>query len=184
MRITKLQQVRTKGYEVKEWKRLYHDNQQEYIRKRLRFIASCVSVEPCLNRVQLQSKYGLDGQFDTWIKAFLGGGLKELCKPIKRVMKSRISNEQKLELKEIILTKTPNDFGYDRNLWTAQVIMKLLLDKWNIKFEDSHIYRILDKLGLSHQKAHRDYANSDPELRKERRDLMEKKLLKQKSAIL
>ena len=111
MRITKLQQVRTKGCEVKEWKKIYHDSQQEYIRKRLRFIAGCVDLETCLNRVQLQSKYGLDGQFDTWIKAFLNGGLKELCKPIKRVMKSRISNEQKLELKEIILTKTPNDFG-------------------------------------------------------------------------
>lgn len=175
MRITKLQQVREKGYEDKEWKRLYHDNQQEYIRKRLRFIAGCVDLGLYLNRVQLQSKHGIDGRFDIWIEAFLTGGLKKLCTPIKRKMVGKMSDTQKQELKEIILSKTPNDFGYDRNLWTAQVIMKLLLDKWNIKFEDSHIYRILDSLGLSHQKAHRDYANSDPELRKQRRDVMEKK---------
>jgi transposase len=82
---------------------------------------------------------------------------------------------QKLELKNIITTQTPKDSGIDRNLWTGEVIIELLKTKWNIDYKDSRIYQILDELGLSHQKAHRDYANSDPQLRKIRREIMEKK---------
>jgi transposase len=33
--------------------------------------------------------------------------------------------------------------------------------------KDSRIYDILADLGLSHQKAHRDYENGDPEVQKE-----------------
>lgn len=175
MKKTKLQLVREKGYEVKEWKRLYHDNQQEYIRKRLRFIAGCVGVEPCLNRVQLQSKYEIYGRFDIWIEAFLSGGLVQLCKPATRVITNRMSDEQKTELAQIILTQTPKDHGLDRNLWTAEVIIEMIKTKWDIDYKDSRIYEILDDLGLSHQKALRDYANSDPILRQQRRDAMEKK---------
>lgn len=175
MKKTKLQQVREKGYEIKEWKRYYHNNQQEYIRKRLRFIAGCVDLEANLNRVQLQSKYEIYGRFDIWIEAFLSGGLKKLCQPIKRKFKNRINDIQKQELAQIILTQTPKDIGIDRNLWTAEVIIELIKTKWNIDYKDSRIYEILDDLGLSHQKAHRDYANSDRVLRQERREVMEKK---------
>jgi transposase len=175
MKKTKLQQVRDKRYDEKEWKRLYHKNQQEYIRRRLRFIAGCVDLEANLNRVQLQSKYEIHGRFDTWVEAFLSGGLVKLCQPTTRKITNRISDIQKQELKNIILTQTPKDHGIERNLWTAEVIIELLKTKWNIDYKDSRIYEILDNLGLSHQKAHRDYANSDPVLRQERRDVMEKK---------
>lgn len=32
-----------------------------------------------------------------------------------------------------------------------------------VELKDSRIYEILDELNLSHQKAHRDYANADEE---------------------
>jgi transposase len=175
MKKTKLQEVREKGFDEKEWKKLYHKHQQEYVRRRLRFIAGCVDLEANLNRVQLHNKYEIHSRFDIWIEAFLSGGLEKLCQPIKRKIKNRISDIQKQELRNIILTQIPKDYGIDRNLWTAEVIIELIKTKWNVDYKDSRIYEILDDLGLSHQKAHRDYANSDPQLRKQRRDVMEKK---------
>lgn len=86
-----------------------------------------------------------------------------------------MSDDQKQQLKYIILTQAPKDHGLDRNLWTAEVIIEMIKTKWDIDYKDSRIYEILDDLGLSHQKAHRDYANSDPILRQQRRDAMEKK---------
>jgi transposase len=155
---------------------LFHDNQKEYIRKKLRFIASCVDLSLNFSRPQLASKYKLHERYDTWIDRFLTGGLVKLCKPTTRKIENRISDIQKQELAQIILTQIPKDHGIDRNLWTAEVIIELIKTKWNVDYKDSRIYEILDQLGLSHQKAHRDYANSDPVLRQERRDVMEKKL--------
>jgi transposase len=156
MRITKLQLVRARGYDNQEWKKLYHNNQKEYIRKKLRFIADCVDLNSNFNRAGLSLKYKLDKRFNTWTNAFLSGGLVKLCQPITRQIANRISEEQKLELKNIITTQTPKDSGIDRNLWTGEVIIELLKTKWNIDYKDSRIYQILDELGLSHQKAHRD----------------------------
>jgi hypothetical protein len=107
MRITKLQLVRTKGYDNQEWEKIYHNNQKEYIRKKLRFIADCVDLNSNFNRARLSLKYKLDKRFNTWTDAFLSGGLVKLCQPITRQIANRISEEQKLELKNIITTQTP-----------------------------------------------------------------------------
>jgi DASS family divalent anion:Na+ symporter len=101
MKKTKLQQVRDKGYDEKEWKRLYHDNQKEYIRKKLRFIASCVDLSLNFSRQQLASKYKLHERYDTWIDRFLTGGLAKLCKPTTRKITNRISDIQKQELAQM-----------------------------------------------------------------------------------
>lgn len=181
---TKLQLVREKGVDTKEWQKLYHKYPQEYIRRRLRFIEDCVSNKsPDLNRLQIQSNHKLNARYDIWINNFLTGGLAKLCTPIVRKVANRMTDEQKLELKNIILTQTPLDHRIDRNIWTAEVIIELIKTKWNMSYKDSRIYQILNSLGLSHQKAHRDYANSDPALREERRDIMEKKQLIQKEII-
>lgn len=73
----------------------------------------------------------------------------------------RLSPEQKQELKQIILEQTPRDYGITRNLWTAEIIIAVIQMKWNITFKSSRIYEILDEVGLSYQRAHRDYANAD-----------------------
>jgi hypothetical protein len=56
MRITKLQLVRARGYDSQEWEKLYHNNQKEYIRKKLRFIADCVDLNLNFNRAGLSLK--------------------------------------------------------------------------------------------------------------------------------
>jgi transposase len=43
----------------------------------------------------------------------------------------------------------------------AKLSVQLSDHRWGIELKDSRIYEILDSLNLSHQKAHRDYANAD-----------------------
>ncbi|WP_445251276.1 winged helix-turn-helix domain-containing protein [Microcoleus sp. herbarium5] len=38
----------------------------------------------------------------------------------------------------------------------------LIKQRWGIELKTSKIYEILEKLNLSHQKAHRDYDNASP----------------------
>ncbi|WP_250123572.1 winged helix-turn-helix domain-containing protein [Chroococcidiopsis sp. CCMEE 29] len=39
---------------------------------------------------------------------------------------------------------------------------QVLQQRWQISLKDSRIYEILDELGVSYQKVHRDYANAEP----------------------
>ncbi|WP_420807063.1 winged helix-turn-helix domain-containing protein [Trichormus azollae] len=39
--------------------------------------------------------------------------------------------------------------------------------RWNLELKDSRIYQILDELGSSHQRAHRDYENANLDAQKE-----------------
>ncbi|MBW4608133.1 MAG: winged helix-turn-helix domain-containing protein [Hassallia sp. WJT32-NPBG1] len=68
---------------------------------------------------------------------------------------------QKEELKEMLLSSKPTDYGIDRNIWTGKIICNVIQQKWGVELKDSRVYEILDELHLSHQKAHRDYANAD-----------------------
>ena len=99
-----------------------------------------------------------------WIDKFLQGGLLELTKQITHQVPSRLNELQQMELKKMIWETTPTDYGIDRYIWTGKIISEVLEQRWSVSLKDSRIYEILDSLKLSHQKAHRDYANADKEI--------------------
>jgi transposase len=76
---------------------------------------------------------------------------------------SRLNPEQQLELKKMLQEQKPIDYGIDRYIWTGKIISTVIKQRWGIELKDSRIYEVLDSLNLSHQKAHRDYANADKE---------------------
>jgi transposase len=63
-----------------------------------------------------------------------------------------------------------------RYIWTGKIISQVIQQKWGVELKSSRIYEILDELNLSHQKAHRDYANADSVLQKQFVDTLKKKL--------
>lgn len=78
-----------------------------------------------------------------------------------------MSAEQKQQLKTMLEEQKPTDYGIDRYIWTGRTIIEVIKVRWDVELKDSRIYQILDELGMSHQKAHRDYENADPEAQKE-----------------
>ena len=61
----------------------------------------------------------------------------------------------------MLLEQTPQDYGIDRNLWTAKIMIQVIDQKWNVQLKDSRIYEIIGELNLSYQRGHRDYANAE-----------------------
>jgi transposase len=80
---------------------------------------------------------------------------------------SRLSEDQKLELKKMLLEQKPKDYGIDRYIWTGKIIRGVIYQRWGVELKERRIYEILALLNLSHQKAHRDYANADKYLQKQ-----------------
>lgn len=106
------------------WQLLYYKHQQEYIRKRLLAIKYLYEGQ---SRKEVCSRLNCDYKTRSyWIDKFLDGGLDELVKPINHQVQSRLSAEQKQELKTIILTTKPTEHGIDRNIWNGKIISHLI----------------------------------------------------------
>jgi transposase len=103
----------------------------------------------------------------TWIDKYIEGGLQGLVSPIRHQKPSRLTPEQQQQLKQMILTQRPTDYGYDRNLWTGAILSAVIEQRFEVHLKDSRIYELLSGLGLSYPRAHRDYANADPQAHKE-----------------
>ena len=50
---------------------------------------------------------------------------------------------------------------------SCDAALEVIDQRWGVKLKDSRIYAILSSMGLSHQKAHRDYENSTIEVQQE-----------------
>jgi transposase len=157
--------LKEKGLDIQGWQKLYYKNQKQYIRKRLEAIKY---LWEGMTRKEVIEKVGCSKQsLITWIDMYLEGGLESLTKPMTSQRVQRLSKEQKEELKKMVLDQKPTDYGIERQIWTGQIIVEVIYKRWGVELKDSRVYDILAEMGLSHQKAHRDYENANPEAQKE-----------------
>ena len=172
MNLTKA--LQEKPFDADEWQKLYYRHQQQYMRNRLDAIQL---LHQGKTRQQVCEAIGCS--YDTltnWIKKYLNGGLKELVSPIHHQKPSRLTPEQQQQLKIMVLTQSPMDYGIERYMWTGAILSEVIEQRFGVQLKDSRIYEILSELGLSYQRAHRDYANADPKAQKEWVEFIKKKL--------
>jgi transposase len=99
----------------------------------------------------------------TWLDMYEEKGLSGLTKLVEWDRLQSLSKEQKAEIKVMLLKQKPTAYGIDRQIWTGKIIKEVIHQRWQVELKDSRIYDILKEMGLSHQKAHRDYENADSE---------------------
>ena len=120
------------------------------------------------SRVEVSQLVGCtDLTIAKWIGKYLDAGLEGLVEPIKHQVKERLNPAPQQEIKEMVLNDRPTKYGIDREIWTGKIIGFVIKQRWGVDLKTSRISEILDKLNLSHQKAHRDYENASPEKPKE-----------------
>ena len=166
------QRLRLVSLDKQEWQRLYYRNQQSYIRQRLSAIRHLSEGK---SRAEVAILVGCrDLALAKWIKKYLEKGLTGLVEPIKHQVKSKLDKEQQKEIKRMLLEERPTKYGIDREIWTGNIIAEVIKQRWEVELKTSRIYEILSELNLSHQKAHRDYANASPEKQKEFIEILKK----------
>jgi transposase len=130
------------------WEKLYYKNQKEYQRKRLLAIKYLYE-----GKTRAEVSELLDCTYktlSTWIDKFIKGGMNELVKPINHQVPSRLNVEQKQQLKIMLLSHRPTDYGIDRNICPGQIISSVIELRWKVKLKTTRIYEILSELNLSH----------------------------------
>lgn len=142
------------------WQRLFYRHQQHSRRRRLLAVKALwdgqTLTEVC--RTQHLQRKTLDG----WVDAYLHGGFDALLAPQQRPRAQSLSPQRRKILRFILLHKTPEEYGFDRYQWTARIVQALLERKWHLHLSLTRLYEIFDELGLSHQRAHRDYGPARP----------------------
>ena len=170
--MNRIEQLNGKKFEEQEWQKLFNKHQQEYIRTRLEAIKH---LQDGKTRQEVMNHLGCARQsLITWIDRYCQEGLKGLVTATKTKRVQRLGEGEKEELKKMLLEQKPTEYSIDRQIWTGKIIIEVIHARWGIEIKDSRIYDILKEIGLSHQKAHRDYENSDAQVQKEFVDTVKK----------
>lgn len=151
-------EIDKKGFDETVWLKFFRRHQQEYIRQRLRAVklfAENITVPAICEQLEINKN-----SLYLFIRIYLAEGFSGLCRHTSRNHKTRLTEEQELRFKQIILTKAPFECGLAGNIWTGALMRQLIKQKFDVNFK-SGIYDLLDRLNLSHQKAHSDYQNAD-----------------------
>ena len=147
------------GLDETDWRTYYHRYQQSYIRLKLRCVQSYASGN---TPEQIATAYTISSLIvRRYLAEYLRSGLSGLCQPTKRQQPSLLSPCQSLAFKTVLLGSCPQDHGLEGRIWTGHQMKQYLKNTYQVEYK-SGIYDLLERLHLSHQKAHADYANADP----------------------
>jgi transposase len=139
----------------KQWQTLYYRHQQQHLRRRLLALKAIWDGQTLIEVCRTQ---GVQHKtLETWLDAYLHGGFAALLASPKRPRAQTLSPRRRNILRYILLHKTPADYGQDCYVWTAKRVQALIEQKWGVSLKSSRLYQIFAEMGLSHQRAHRDY---------------------------
>ena len=147
------------GWDQSQYEHYFRKHTSEKVRRKLR----------TLNLYHQQTKLvvivkKMDLSLPTvrsYITTYAQGGFAALCQPEVRPRDGRLTSQQAAEFKHILLTSKPCDHQIEGNIWTAERMCTYLKQTYDIVYH-SGIYNLLERLRLSHQRAHSDYGNADP----------------------
>lgn len=120
-------------------------------------------------------------RFCVWVNNFNEYGLEGLKDKSGRGRISRLCKSELEELKDVVLNKSPEEYGYNTATWNGLLLIDFIENKYHISYKKANIYVILkQKLGLSFQKGKGFYPEQDKELREEHKELIKKTLRSKK----
>lgn len=95
-----------------------------------------------------------------WIHRYREKGLVGLRKGPFKGGQSKLTDEQKAELKKVI-AEGPEKAGLETGAWTTSIVVKLVEDMFGVSYHPDHMGKILHKLGFSVQYPNRKLSKAD-----------------------
>jgi transposase len=160
------------GYTSEEIKALFNNEDKYKIGLRLYAVYQVSLGKPSR---QLEELYNTSfKQILNWVDRFEKEGVDGLKDKSGRGEKRDCQIEELAELKEIILEKSPTDFGYNSETWSGPLVLEVIKKQYKIEYKIAQVYNLLKKMGLSYQKSKGYY----PEADKEKQELFKDELKK------
>ena len=97
-----------------------------------------------------------------WLRAQRRGGDKALKARKHPGRKATLSAKQKLQVRRWISGRDPRQYGFDFGLWTRQIVVELIEQKFGIRLGVTAVGRLLAELDVTPQKPLRRAYERDP----------------------
>ena len=152
--------LEVKGYKPEEIKALFNAEDKYKIGLRLYAVYQVSLGQPSRKLEELyQTSFK---QITNWVHRFESEGIDGLRDKSGRGRKSRLTEEQKKELLELISNHTPLDYDYNTETWTGPLLIEWIAKHFSIQFKRAQIYNVIKQLGFSYQKSKGFYPEADP----------------------
>lgn len=148
-----------KGYTSEDIKSLFSKDDKYKVGMKLNAI---YQLSMGMSSRKLVEFYGTSfKQILNWVHRFEAEGIEGLKDKEGRGRKSRLSENQLLELKEILLIRSPLDFNFNTATWTGAIIIELINIQYNVSYQKTQVYNLLKILGFTYQKAKGKYPEAE-----------------------
>jgi transposase len=87
-----------------------------------------------------------------WLRKYKKDGEKALSRRKAAGPKPKLSEKQRLRVRQWIVGKDPRQYGFDFGLWTRQIVAHLVLEKFGVKLGKTAVGRLLASLNITPQK--------------------------------
>lgn len=89
-------------------------------------------------------------RFCVWVNNFNEYGIEGVKDKCGKGRNSRLSKSELAELKDVVLNKSPEEYGYNTTTWNGLLLIDYIGKKYHTSYKKANIYVILKKkLGLS-----------------------------------
>jgi transposase len=95
-----------------------------------------------------------------WVNKLNQGGVEALIDKEKTGRIPKLSFDQKQEIKDLVLNKSPEEYNYNSSTWTGLLLLDWIKKQYDIDYKKAQIYNILKDLNLSFQKGKGIYPES------------------------
>lgn len=92
-----------------------------------------------------------------WVNKLNQGGVEALIDKAKPGRTPKMNEQQKVELKNLVLNTAPEQYGYNSATWTGLLLIDWISKSYGVRYKKAQIYNIMKSLNLSFQKAKGTY---------------------------
>jgi transposase len=168
-----MKRIEIKGYTEEQLDELIKSNSDYVVGIRLLAIKQFQKGKSSRDLEEFYGKSHM--QLCTWARKFNEKGIEGLKNEHRSGRQPRMSKIQLLEMKEIILTKSPEEYGFNSGTWTCIMLVDLIKDHFGVEYTKSNVYNILTKkLGLSYQKGRGFFPEESVEQQEEFKKVIKK----------
>lgn len=96
-----------------------------------------------------------------WVNRLNKGGVEALIDKVKPGRNNRLGLVEFKEIRDTVLNKLPEQFGFNSATWTGPLLIEFLKRDYSIEYKKAQIYNILKKMGLTFQKGKGIYPESE-----------------------
>lgn len=91
-------------------------------------------------------------QVINWVHRFEESGLKGLENKAGRGRKSYLTDGELEKIKNIVVEKSPLEYGIKRKKWSGPILLRIIKEKFGVDYKPTQAYKLIERMGLQFKK--------------------------------